>query len=1051
MRYRLELLFLAVLLSASARAETLPLPVVVRCGWNEPSRTARDPVGAVLPDAAFSAERGYGHVGGRAGRLGDRISLRGPAGWPATWREGPVKYAFRVPRGEYVVDLAFLETEVAAIGLRVFDVVAEEEDAISHLDVFREAGDFAWLRRSFVTRVQDGWLDLRLVAVTADREPRISRIAVRPYRRGSGPTPPTPKLEGRGGPVLNVLWWEPVASSGIAGYGVFRSSSPEGPFESLTERPLRVPRFIDRQARVDVPHHYKVRAYGVDGTQSLFSGSLELTAHEIGQPHVKRYDVLVSQEDWRRLAVREGAPARVPGAVGFYGQQYVAEFALESRGDAWQRRKTIRVDMRRDPYRAFHKRPEIFLSAEAGDFTQMREKLSSEAARSLGLATPLVEPVHVLLDGRYLGVRLDIERLSGRFRRRTRLDRQGPLLHLERTDRWSGDWTPYGTRIDSGGDVSSLNYLVQQLHRLNEGEIAGFFETHFYLDRFIDRLALGAVRGEIDPAPQSFYPLRDSRNGKWEFLRQEHGGGDWGVSDFRLPTLELDAERAERAIFPRAQLVGRPFRRGSMTLFTRFFHVPRLRQRYLDRLEELIENDFSAEKFDALVDRVHAGLRDVVLEDPEVWPYDEGASFLAAPELLKAAHRRRIGALRDGIAAARARPPEPLAIVGFFWRPESRQPWILLHNRSGSTVDLARYQVGRSLEPPASSERWAGSIAPGRSIRLLLSRTEETGGILSLWRRDAERRLVLVDFAFYGHQTADHSYRRDFGAAGGDGRWAFYREAPEAEGGGGAEPLEPPAFEFRQGVERPRRRGDLTIWFKLLGRNRSPETVSRLVIKYREEGDADFREIVPPWDGERFRYAVGLEASDERPRTAYYFHVVTKDGLERTYPLGAPEVTYFLPVLPRIVINEVCPRPSKSPDSPGEFIELFNDSDRPVSLEGLFLTDNRRVPTKWRIGEKIVVGPRGYAVFYADGLNRGRHTSFKLSNSGEYLGLYGRASEGNLLIDAIVFRGIPPDQTWGRKQDGTKSFTVWKHPTPGKQNLPKIPDEIFERTKDPER
>ena len=100
---------------------------------------------------------------------------------------------------------------------------------------------------------------------------------------------------------------------------------------------------------------------------------------------------------------------------------------------------------------------------------------------------------------------------------------------------------------------------------------------------------------------------------------------------------------------------------------------------------------------------------------------------------------------------------------------------------------------------------------------------------------------------------------------------------------------------------------------------------------------------------------------------------------------------------------------------------------------------------RWRIPDGIVIPPQGYSVFWADGRDEGRHTNFSLSNSGEFLGLYGRLEEGNLRVDTVAFRGVSTGQSWGRTQDGTMSFRSWRDPTPGARNVPQVPPEVLER------
>lgn len=1022
-----------------------PEPIVVRCGLAAPRTAERDVWGDVLPDLPFSVERGYGYVGGTAARLEGAVLLGGASEWPAAWREGAVQYTFRLPNGDYLLRLGFVETEVAARELRVFDVLAEERQILSRLDIYREAGDFAWLERSAIVTVRDGWLDLRLVSATAKRAPRISRIGIGAVEKRSGPPAelPAPQLQIRAGPLENLLWCSPVEWRGIAGYGIFRSESADGPFESLTRRPLRVPRFLDRQVSSGSTYYYRARAYGLEGGQSPFSAPVVATAKNIRRSGLKTYELRLTADALRRMAVWQNPAVQVGGEVGFLGEWFSTDVSYDTSPGRWQRRKSLRLDMARDTYRVFRKRDEVVLSAEAGDFTQMRELLSSEAARLLGLPAPLAEPISVLVNGRFVGLRHDIELLGDRFRRRAGLDRRvGLLVRLEGQDLWRPDWEPCGSKIGKRGNLVALHELVHQLNRLHEGETEAFFRNRFHLVRFANRLAFAAVRGELDRSPSDLHLFRDA-HGKWDVLRADHRHADWGVRDFDLELSRLSPEAVRRVVFPLALRPGEPLRDEWMVLFTRFFSVPSLREEYLRSLDRLVAKELGPAAFEALVDSTYARIAETAVQDPDLWPFDHGASLRRAPVLLKAAHLQRLAALKAFLQAERARLPEPVVIEGFLLRPSTGDPWVAVANRSTEPVDLSGYSVSESFERMGRNVTARRILAPGEFLRLPLRSTgavaerREGGGVLVLWRREASRR-VTADFAFYGYQSAGVSYRRTPGRTG---AWAFHKESDVHQGEILPAGLTAPPYRFRQGVIQETS-GDLTIWCMPVALEGGRDSkVKEVLLRYWVDG-ADPKkpqEVTLVWDEKRFRYSLTLEKNDARLRTAYYFLARTTDGLERAYPLGAPGLTYFLPVLPPILINEVCPRPGKGPGAAGEFIELYNVSDERVSLGGMFLTDEPRNASKWRIPAGVVIDPKGYVVVYADGLNRGLHASFRLSNSGEYLALFGRMEEGNLPIDRVAFRGVPLGQSWGRKQDGTKSFQVWKDPTPGRRNMPKIP------------
>ena len=87
-------------------------------------------------------------------------------------------------------------------------------------------------------------------------------------------------------------------------------------------------------------------------------------------------------------------------------------------------------------------------------------------------------------------------------------------------------------------------------------------------------------------------------------------------------------------------------------------------------------------------------------------------------------------------------------------------------------------------------------------------------------------------------------------------------------------------------------------------------------------------------------------------------------------------------------------------DEDGEFsdwIEIYNPTANPVQLDGWFLTDDRADLTKWQFpnptaGADVVLDPGDHLVVFASNKDRfdvpgELHTDFRLTSSGEYLGL----------------------------------------------------------------
>lgn len=128
-------------------------------------------------------------------------------------------------------------------------------------------------------------------------------------------------------------------------------------------------------------------------------------------------------------------------------------------------------------------------------------------------------------------------------------------------------------------------------------------------------------------------------------------------------------------------------------------------------------------------------------------------------------------------------------------------------------------------------------------------------------------------------------------------------------------------------------------------------------------------------------------------------HGIT-DETERRNPLKPVGWTYTInssQSLPRVRLNEfMAANINGLLDQEGsaeDWIELYNEEDTPVSLEGWSLTDDPTKPSQW-VFPRVTIGPKQYLVVFASGKDirdpsaPRLHTNFKLDLKGEYLGLF---------------------------------------------------------------
>ncbi|MCB1021345.1 MAG: CotH kinase family protein [Acidobacteria bacterium] len=127
----------------------------------------------------------------------------------------------------------------------------------------------------------------------------------------------------------------------------------------------------------------------------------------------------------------------------------------------------------------------------------------------------------------------------------------------------------------------------------------------------------------------------------------------------------------------------------------------------------------------------------------------------------------------------------------------------------------------------------------------------------------------------------------------------------------------------------------------------------------------------------------------------------------------------------------------EDPDEPGaydDWFEVYNAGSTDVDMGGMFLTDNLSNPQKWTVPAGVVIPAGGRLVFIADGetAQGPLHAGFSLSASGEELGLFD--SDGETLLDSIVFGVQQTDVSFGRTSDGAAVWSIFQPATPGAAN-----------------
>jgi hypothetical protein len=167
----------------------------------------------------------------------------------------------------------------------------------------------------------------------------------------------------------------------------------------------------------------------------------------------------------------------------------------------------------------------------------------------------------------------------------------------------------------------------------------------------------------------------------------------------------------------------------------------------------------------------------------------------------------------------------------------------------------------------------------------------------------------------------------------------------------------------------------------------------------------------------------------------YYIYSENNDAA-RFSPARAEYEFYTLPVNGNVVVNEfMASNTSTATDQNGEYddwIELYNNSSSPISLNGYYLSDEMGDPYKWQFPDTTIAA-NGYLIVWSDNdtTQSGLHANFKLSAAGEMVVLNDASKN---MLDQVTFSAQSSDVSTGRYPNGSGSFTTM-YPTFSSENM----------------
>ena len=367
--------------------------------------------------------------------------------------------------------------------------------------------------------------------------------------------------------------------------------------------------------------------------------------------------------------------------------------------------------------------------------------------------------------------------------------------------------------------------------------------------------------------------------------------------------------------------------------------------------------------------------------------------------------------------------------------------WIELHNTSDATVDLSGMYLSDDRSNPKKWQFPPGTTIPANGYLVVWADddTDDSPGLHANFKLSAKgESVVLSDTDANGNTVVDAV---DFPALGRDvayGRWpdgtGTFQVLPVSSPGVAA-PLLP---QISIAADGPATEGG-SATFTLTA---TPAPAAEVVVSVTvtQGADDDYLPDALPdsvtiaADATETTLSVALpDDTDDEPHGLLTATLASGAGYLVSATAGSASMTVrdndLNPAASAVVVNELMASNTETTlDPQGEaddWIELKNTSEAALDLSGMYLSDDRSRPQKWRIPAGTTITAGGYLLVWADdddGDSPGLHASFKLSAKGESVVFSDTEDNGNAVVDAVDFPALGDDESYARMPDGSGPF-----------------------------
>jgi spore coat protein H len=492
------------------------------------------------------------------------------------------------------------------------------------------------------------------------------------------------------------------------------------------------------------------------------------------QTTVAQYTIEIDPKLLEKFERDEDTPEQPAVFITPDGQRRAIQMRLRGNSSRGWPKKSWRLELPEGE--KFDGRRKFNLLSEWRDSTLMFEKLGYDLLAAMNVTAPRATYVRLVINGRFQGVYLDLERVDKPF-----LENHGFAKDVGTVYRCGGKNCEMKTSYDkdyqrdwevSSPDDGPEEPMRQFLERVNHTPEPAFVQVmseHFELEQHLRQLAMDALMSNDTVEDSRSYLLHDGVGGRMTYVPWDLNN----TSSVYVPSNPPTGKRKD-ADFEHALLdftvfdpiveeeylkrVDKEPRRGWKPIFsnlnTRIFLNPELRDRQLALIEKALDELFAPALIHARIDAIHTLLQPYVLDSPS---HTDRVQFNDGPRYMKKYVERRSGFLRQELARWRAwKPTLVLQAV------HPRQGWIELRNLGTAPLSTSGLVLTTDLRNAKKRNVPSVTLQPGQTVRFTQSQLGvklAPQGEVGLFTGKSV--VGVIDALYYGALPSEQWYQRD--------------------------------------------------------------------------------------------------------------------------------------------------------------------------------------------------------------------------------------------------------------------------------------------------